>query len=165
MTTTVSHLDVPLEEMQGTYTSQLAGIDTIKTTIRTIFGAASLIVSLASALQVFAVRPVPADWLNTYQNGIVFIAVLYLALIIVCIAGMWPVYIWRPLLPEWDVLTTVYKGLDEEQTKAKKLSSLLNAIELNQPVVTRFYRLQVTALILLPLLVLLLLLLAWIPRA
>jgi hypothetical protein len=151
--------------MQRTYDSQLAGIDSIKTTIRTIFGAASLIVSLASALQIFALRPVPAAWLNTYQNGIVIIAILYLALIVVCIAGMWPVYIWRPLLPDWDELTTAYKDLDEQQTKAKQLSSLLNVIDLNKSVVIRFYRLQVTALILLPLLVLLLLLLAWIPRS
>jgi hypothetical protein len=164
MVSNLSHLDIPLQELQRTYENQLAGIDSIKTTVRTVFGSASLIVSLASALQLLTATVAPAS-LSLYRMGVAVIALLYLVLIAVCIAGIWPVYTVRPLAPEWDELTTAYKNMDEEQMKSKQLSSLLNAIDMNRPIVKRFARLQATALILLGVIVTLLLSLAWIPRA
>ena len=158
-----SYLDIPVLEMQRTYEKQSAGIDTIKSTIKTVFGSASLIVSLIGALQLFT-KPVTAEWLPMYQNLLVVIALLYLALIVVCVAGLMPVYVHHPLNANWDQLTTTFKNMNELEMKRMHLSSILQAIEVNAPIVKRFYRLQVGALVILPVLVLLILFLAWLPR-
>lgn len=77
---------------------------------------------------------------------------------------MWPTALDGPILLEWNVLTTAFAGMDEEDQKAKYLSSLLNVIEINSPKVKRLMILQRAALITLPVLVTALLLLAFIPR-
>lgn len=160
---TRSHLDFPLAEMQRMFHSQLDGITSIKTTIRAVFGSASLIVSLIGALQLFT-APVPIEWLPFYRGTLALIAVLYVVLILVCVAGMWPVAINPPLNALWDELTTVFKGKDDQEMITMYLSAVLQAIEFNAPIVKRFYKLQVIALILLPILVVLILSLAWLPR-
>jgi len=161
--TTRSYLDIPLAEMQRAYESQSAGIDSIKATIKTVFGSASLIVSLIGALQLFTTSADPL-WLPVYQGTLVVIAVLYIALIIVCVAGMWPVYVYHPLNAKWDQLTTLFQEMTDLEMTRMHLSSVLQAIEKNAPIVKRFYRLEISALIILPVLVLLILFLAWIPR-
>jgi hypothetical protein len=160
---TLFHLDIPLSEMRRSFQAQSDGIDSIKGTIKTVFGSASLIVSLIGALQLFTTTVAP-QWLPWYQIALVVIAVLYLALIIVCVAGMWPAYLYPPLNPKWDELTTTFQNMNEQEMTTMYLSAVLKAIQLNKPIVRRFVRLEITALILLPILVLLILFLAWLPR-
>ena len=155
--------DFPLQETQRAYEEQFKSIDSIKQTIRTVFGASSLIVSLTSGLQLVS-NVIDPDWIGLYQTGIVSSAALYIFLIVLCITGMWPTSLYGPVLLEWDVLTTAFAGMNEEDQKAKYLSSLLNVIEINSPQVKRLMILQRAALITLPVLVTALLLLAFIPR-
>ena len=155
--------DFPLQETQRAYEEQFKSIDSIKQTIRTIFGASSLIVSLTSGLQLVS-NTIEPDWVRLYQAGIVSGAVLYVLLIVLCILGMWPTALDGPILLEWNVLTTAFADMNEEDQKAKYLSSLLNVIEINSPKVKRLMILQRAALITLPVLVTALLLLAFIPR-
>jgi len=164
MTTTKhSYLDFPLIEMQRMYQGQSNGIDSIKATIKTIFGSSSLIVSLIGALQLFT-KPISATWLPVYQGVLIVIALLYLALIIVCIAGMWPVYVYPPLNAVWKQLTETFQNMNDEEMESMYISAILQAIEKNTPIVKRFVRLERIALFLLPVIVLLILFLAWIPR-
>ncbi len=158
-----SHLDIPLFETQRTYEQQLAGLDSIKVTVRAVFGSASLIVSLVGALQLFTTAVAP-QWQTTYQIILAAIAVLYALLIIVCVAGMWPVYTNPPLAPDWDTLTTTFKKMNDIEMTRMHLSTVLQAIELNRPIVKRFFRFEVAALIILPIIVILVLVLAWLPR-
>jgi len=158
------HLEIPLLELQRSHDAQLAGIDSIKTTVRAVFSSASLIVSLIGALQLFTVK-IAREWIFVYQGVLVTIALLYLALIIICIAGMWPVRIFPVLPPRWDTLTTTFQNMNDEEMTTMHLSAVLQAIDKNGPIVNRFYRLEVAALFILPVLVLLVLFLAWLPRA
>lgn len=158
------HLTIPLHETQQAYQAQAAGMDGIKTTIRTVFASSSLIVSLVAALQLLTAN-VANGWLGVQHLLITAIAVLYVLLIILCVVGMWPVLYNIPLPMHWDVLTTTFQKMTDHEMTSMHLSAILQAIELNRPIVKRFMWIQRIILILLPLIVLLALLLAWIPRA
>lgn len=155
--------DLPLEEVKRAYEEQLKSVDSIKQTIRTIFGASSLIVSLTSGLQIMSSIIVP-ERQGVFIAGIVAAAILYILLIFFCIAGMWPTSLAGPIKMDWDVLSTVFVNMTEEDRKAKYISGLLNAMKINQPVITRLVMLERAALIALPVLVTLLLILAFLPR-
>jgi hypothetical protein len=156
-------LEIPLAEMKRTLDRQVDGLDTIKATVRSVLSAGSLIVSLVAALQLVTAKIDP-KWFWLYKDGIVLAAVLYVALIITCILALWPTTVVGPIKPDWDILTTAFKGLSEKEAFLEQLSSILNAIDLNRPIVNRYKYLQMIALALLPALVLVLLLLAFIPR-
>ncbi len=157
------YLKIPLHYMRRTLDRQVDGIDTIKATVRSVLGAASLIVSLVAALQILTPGIAPEwDWL--YRAGIGLAAGLYVVLITACALALRPTNVFGPILSDWDELTTAFKGLDEKESISKELSSVLNAIELNTPIVRRYARLQQIAVTILPLIVLALLLLALLPR-
>jgi hypothetical protein len=158
-----NYLDIPLEVMKKDLENQVGSFDTIKATVRSVLSAASLIISLVGALQLVTVHVAPA-WLWLYWSGVILAAVLYVTLIVVCIIALMPVRPWLPIKPEWDNLTTTFKGMNEEEINLKYLSSILNAIEKNTPVIEKFVCLQRVALILLPVIVIVLLSLALIPR-
>jgi hypothetical protein len=157
------YLEIPLAEIQRDLNLQIGSFDVIKTTVRSVLSSASLIVSLVGALQLVTARIAPA-WLCLYQTGVILTAVLYVALIVLCIAALWPVSVWSPLKPEWDNLVTTFIDLNEEEIISKHLSSVLSAIEKNKPLLKSYVRLQMAALILLPIIVVILLSLALIPR-
>jgi len=135
----------------------------MKATLRSILSSASLIVSLISAIQLLTLN-ILQDWIWLYHLGIWLTAVLYIALIIVCAMGLWPTYVVGPISSEWDELTTAFADLSEYDILLKELSAVLNATELNAPVVKRYRKLQTVALVLLPTIVVILLLMALIPR-
>jgi hypothetical protein len=54
--------------------------------------------------------------------------------------------------------------MSEKEMTTMHLSAVLQAIELNKPIVKRFYRFEQISLILLPIIVILILLMAWLPR-
>lgn len=155
--------DVPLQEMKRMYAEQGSGLEAIKTSVRTVFSAAGLILAVLGALQVFTASVDPA-WQTLYVSVLAAIFLLYLVFIAVCIAGMWPVY-WYPVFDDdWDQLTTTFQNMTRDQEDAMYLSALLQALDKNAPIVRRFARLQKTALMLFPMLVMLSLSLAFIPR-
>lgn len=157
------YLKIPLEEMQKLHAEQKSSFDAIKTTIRAVLSAASLIISMVSALQIYTNRIAP-EWAWFYGLGVALAIILYAALVIVCVMGLWPVHVKNPIDANWDILTTDYKELTEQEAIRKHLSTVLNAIELTMPLVTRYKRLSIIALVLLPLIVSILLLLTLIPR-
>lgn len=163
MSKNILYLEISFDEMQRLYAAQVSGFDSIKTNVRAVLSAASLIVSLVSALQILTVRVVPG-YLWLYQTGVGLAAILYVVLVSLCIMALLPIKVITPLSPDWDELVTAYKGLSEKEALMKRLSSTLNAIESNQPMVERFRKMQMGALILLPVLVVMLLLLTLIPR-
>jgi hypothetical protein len=157
------YLNIPLEEMQRSLDHQRDSFDTIKTTVRSVLSAASLIVSLVGALQLINSRIAPA-WLWLYWIGIAVTATLYVALILFSVVILMPIIPSSPLAANWDVLTTAFKDLDEKEMKLKQLSSILNAIEKNKPILDYLVKLQRFVLILLPFIVVILLLLSLLPR-
>lgn len=160
----VLYLEIALDEMQRLFSAQMASFDTIKTNVRAVLSSASLIVSLVSALQLLTVKVADA-YVGLYRLGIGVVAILYVALMVMCVAALLPVRVVNPLLAEWDTLTTAYKGLSKKDALLARLSSVLNAIEKNTPEVERFRKMQIGALALLPLLVITLLLLTLLPKA
>ena len=158
-----SNLEIPLIEMRQSLQNQLAGIDLMKGTIKTVFGSASLIVSLIGALQLFTTN-VAIAWLPVYQGLLIALAILYFGLIVICVLGMMPIRT-TPVLPHnWDTLSVTFQNMTDHEMTAMHLSAVLQAFDYNKPLVIRIYRLQVTALIILPVLVLLILFLAFLPR-
>jgi hypothetical protein len=157
------YLRIPLEEMQRLYNDQKISLDTIKTNIRAVLSAASFIISMVSALQIYTNRIEPA-WALVYGLGVLSAAVLYVGLIAVCILGLLPAYPFSPIEANWNTLTTAYKGLSDQQAIELRLSSVLNAIQLNRPIINQYKRYLIIALVLLPLIVIVLLLLVLIPR-
>ena len=158
-----SHLDIPLAEAQRSYEDQLSGLDSIKTTIRAVFSSASLIVSLGAALQLLTVTVAP-EWFGVYRTLLTVIAILYAALIVLCISGMWPVYTHYPIPLDWDQATSLFKEMTDLEMTRMHLSAVIDAIERNRPIVKRFYRFEQAVLIMLPIIVALILALAWLPR-
>ena len=159
----IRYLEIPLEVMKMDLENQAGSFDTIKATVRSVLSAASLIISLVGALQIVTARVAPA-WLWLYWSGVILAAMLYVTLIVVCSMALMPARTWLPIRPEWDNLTTTFKDKNEEEILLKYLSSILNAIDKNSPVLQRFVRLQKVALILLPIIVIILLSLALLPR-
>jgi hypothetical protein len=158
-----SNLEIPLFEMQRSLQNTLDGIDLMKGTIRTVFGSASLIVSLIGALQLFSTT-VATAWMPVYQGMLIAVAALYLTLIVVCVLGMLPIRT-SPVLPyDWDTLSVTFQNMTDHEMTAMHLSAVLQSLEKNTPLVNRIYRLQVAALAILPILVLLILGMAWLPR-
>lgn len=159
-----TYLVIALAEMEKTFERQLASFEVIKTTVRALLSSASLIVALVSALQIFASPIFSPGWLICYRIGLLLAGCLYVALISLCSKALWPVAPVLPLACEWDVLTTAYRDLSEHDRLSKQLSAVLNAIDLNRPLIKRYVMFSMAATALLPLIVVILLLLALIPR-
>ena len=155
--------DISLKEAARALEEQYKSVDGIKQTIRTVFSSSSIVISLTSGVQLFS-GSVDANWSGLYIAGIVTAAVLYLTLIVFCILGMWPINFYTPVKMEWNILTSAFSGKDEAEISLKHLSAILNAINLNDPKLKKLLKIELVALIIMPLLVTLLLLLAFIPR-
>lgn len=163
MATNSKYLDIPMSEAQRNYALQSDGMDHMKTTMRTVFGSASLIVSLVAALQVMTQPAAPA-WMLVQQTILIALAALYVLLIGLCMAGLWPVFYHTPLPTDWHVLTKTFQHMNAEEMTLMHLSAVIKAVELNRPIAHRYLVIQRLVLLLLPLIVLLALSLAWIPR-
>ena len=158
------YLEIVIEDMQDTFVRQLAGIGKVKDGVRSYLGAASLLISLVGALQILTVR-VSLEWFGWYQVGLGAAGALYVILISLCAIALFPVGVKGPIAPDWDELTTSYQGLSKEDALLKRLSSILNAIDANRPVVKKMSRLGIAIGTLLPFLVIIFMLLAMIPRS
>lgn len=156
-------LQVATEEMQAVLNRQYDGMDAIKATARSILSAASLITALLGALQIFSARIDPA-YQVLYPYGITMALVLYIALIAGCAVALLPVTMKGPIAPNWKVLSDSFVGKDERAIMEMRLSCLLNAIDLNAPLLRRMRLVTILSGALLVLEVCLLVMLSLIPR-
>ena len=159
-----NNYDIPLKEAARSLDEQIKSVDSIKQTIRTVFSASSIVISLTSGVQLLS-GSVSPNWGGLFSVGIVVVAALYLLLIFFCIVGMWPINLFSPVEMKWDILTTAYVAENETDVSLKYLSSILNAVLLNGPKLKRLMNIELAVLVIMPVLVTLLLLLAFIPRA
>lgn len=166
-------LEISIEEMRYRLKSQYEGVDAIKATARTVFGASSLIVSLLAALQLSNVRVDPT-FSAAYSIGVVLAMALYAFQITLCISVLLPVSLNGPVKEDWDILYESFTGWNELlqdftgkseiEILRKRLSAYLNAIELNEPIISDSRRTATWASYILPVIVIILLLLSLIPR-
>lgn len=127
-------LNIWIAEMQSLLKNQLETFEVFKSTTRTIFGGSSLILALVSILQVFNVN-VQASWYWVYVSGIILLAFLYLILIALCIRILMPVKVHGPIKADWDEIYDAFMEKSKVEILRQQLSSILNAIELNRPIV------------------------------
>lgn len=156
-------LKISIEEMQRSLNAQYVGIDAIKSTVRTVFGASSLIVALMAALQLSNVS-VEQRFLNLYHLGIGAAMILYVALILLCIYVLLPILTSGPVEENWNVLYDSFTGKSKIDIQRTHLAAYLNAIERNEPTLKILRMLSIVATSLLPVIVVILLLLNLIPR-
>jgi hypothetical protein len=159
----IRYLDIPLEEIKRDLENQRGSFDTIKANVRSVLSSASLIISLVGALQLATARIDPA-WIWLYWGGLILAAALYVVLLVVCCMALMPVRVYAPIAAEWNYLTTAYKDISEKDSRLKQMSSTLNVIDKNAPLLNKLARLQIAALILLPIIVIVILSLGLIPR-
>lgn len=134
-----SNLDIKtmLEDMQSHIEKQSIGIAAVKDTARSIFGAASLIVALIGALQVFD-APVPDGAFGVvYRIGVVLIMILYPLLIVLCLKTLAPVIFYGPIKPELEILRETYTGKDEREILKQRLVNCLNVIPKNEAAIQK----------------------------
>jgi hypothetical protein len=156
-------LQVSTEEMQAVLKRQYDGMDAIKATARSFFSAASLIIALLGALQIFSARVDPV-YQALYPYGIVAALVLYIALVVSCSLALLPVTMKGPIAASWDVLSESLIGKEDRDILEMLLSGLLNAIQLNVPILKRMRLAAVISGALLVLEVCLLVALSLVPR-
>lgn len=156
-------LEVSIEEMQRSLKSQFEGIDAIKSTARTVFGASSLIVSLLAALQLAIPRIIP-NLLAAYQIGVVLALILYAFQVTICIYVLLPISVSGPVQADWDVLYNAFSGDSKVEVMRMRLSAYLNAIELNEPKIQELKKITTVASVILPIIVVILLILSLFPR-
>lgn len=154
---------VSTEEMQAVLKRQYDGMDAIKATARSILSAASLITALLGAFQIFTARIDPA-YQGLYPYGILAALVLYIGLIAGCAMALMPVTMKGPIAANWPELSAQFVGKADREIMKVRLSGLLNAIELNAPLLRKMRWVTVLAGILLVIEVVLLVLLSLIPR-
>lgn len=126
-----------VEEAKAYYRSQEKGIDSIKTTARSIFSAASLVVSLLGALQIFSVKS------QTAHPVLFVIAVLiathsYVLAIVFSLKVQLPLDFVTPIKMEIGELDKDLVGKSEEDVLKQQLVNYLNAIDGNKkPIAVR----------------------------
>ncbi len=156
-------LQVSIEEMQKAFDREMASFDTVKANNRTIFTAASLLVSLLSALQILSARVDPA-WLVAWRSGLIFTAVLYIVLIIICVYSLRPLDVYGPVKADWDTLMEAFYGKTDEEILLLRLNSIVDTIQVNKTMLRKSASVNRWASVLLICLVALLFSLALIPR-
>jgi hypothetical protein len=151
------------EEMRTTLYRQLDGIGNIKATTRTIFQAASLVIALIGALQLFTGKVVPEYQLAS-QIIIFIVFGLYIGLIFLCLSALFPITSFGPIEPKWEVLHEHFIVKSEREIYEMQLSAYLNAINLNKKNVHEVKSKTIWAGRILGAIVLILLLLSLMPK-
>jgi uncharacterized integral membrane protein len=115
-------LRISIEEMKQNLSGQLASMDAIKTSARTVFGAGSLIISIISAYELGKMK------LSWYF--LLFI-ILYILLVIICIYILTPVKMDLPIKSDWG---EIYAYLMGEKISVYRtwVYSYINTIQKNK---------------------------------
>lgn len=156
--------EISVSEMKRRLDGVYSGIDEIKKTFRSIFSAASLIVALIGALQIFSVKVIPAY--QVYYTALFITSmVLYVFLIIGCIWMLSPIKVKGPTPEDWDVL---YEGFssqkDDIEIYKQLLSNYINAINKSEVIAEKRYRWALFFLPILPIIVVLMLIIGLLPK-
>jgi hypothetical protein len=156
-------LKVCIDEMNRNLKMQYEAIDSLKATARSVLSAASLITGLLAVLQL--ARPtIQADYVSLYNVGIGFTLFLYALLIIACVAAISGLTMKAPLNADWNELQRFFASKTGLDLVNLHLASLLKAVNANEPIIKRQRLLVLSACILLPVIVAILLALSIIPR-
>ena len=124
-----SGLKIGIEEMQRNLEAQFEGIDAIKAFARTIFGAASLIVSLISTLGLIETNI--SDNIKPFYYGILLTTgILYVFLIILCLWVLSPIRLDLPIKADWKVMYDYLMG-DEITVLRTHLYAYITTIQDN----------------------------------
>jgi hypothetical protein len=124
-----------VDEAKSYYKSQDKAIDSIKTTARTIFSSASLVVSLLGASQIFAAQPqpgasaAPSPWFN---YAIIAVVASYVIAMIFSLRTQLPVEFITPIKMDLEVIDADLVGKSKEDVQKQQLVNYLNAIENNR---------------------------------
>lgn len=156
--------EVAIEEMQYQLDEQYKSIGNIKTFVQQIFGAASLIISLIGALQIFGVQVDPA-WHGLYNILVGITMFLYIILVANCVRVLAPLRVKGPISADWDILIENFVGHEDDLDVLKqRLRCYLDAISLNKPIIDILYKRVKYLRWMLPAIVIILLILSLIPR-
>ena len=132
--------EISVSEMKYRLEEVYKGIDEIKNTFRNIFGAASIIVALIGALQVFS-TDVVLEYESQYCLLISITIVLYALLIAGCIWMISPAIVAGPTPSDWDELK---EGFIDRESKSKIYEQLIKnyiqAIDKSEPEVMKRYK-------------------------
>lgn len=156
-------LEISTGLMQRSLAAQNSGIDSMKSTARTLLGASSVIVSLLAALNLINIQP-KTEYAWLYHLIIFFAAGLYAIQMVLCISVLSPIKLSGPIEEDWDLLYQTFASKSEIGIKREQLDVYLKAIEENKPVVIKIRNRIKYASWLLPVVVIILLLLSVIPR-
>jgi hypothetical protein len=148
-------LKIAIDEMKQNLTAQFAGIDSIKSSARTIFGAASLVISIISAFEIGKMRQ---SWY------LLALLILYILLVIMCIYILSPVKMDLPVKSDWSEIYEFLMG-DKIQVQRTWVYSYINTIRKNKIVLSIRSYLTILASILLAIIVILIILMSFFSRS
>lgn len=156
--------ELVLSEMKRRLEGVYNGVDETKKTFRSIFSAASLIVALLGALQIFSSQ-VASGYEIYYYILLGSSLLLYLVLIAGCIWMLKPIDVKAPVPEDWDILYKKYASHKEDIEIYKQLvSNYIGAIDESNVLIHKRYRWKNIFLVLLPIIVALLLGIGFLPR-
>ena len=156
--------ELSLSEMKRRLQGVFNRVDETKKTFRSILSAASLIVALLGALQIYSSQVEPGYEVHYYVllGSALF---LYLILIIGCIWMLKPLDIVGPIPEDWDLLYKHLASKKEDIEIYKQLvSNYIGAIDDSNAIIEKRYRWSSWFLYLLPIIVTLLLVIGFLPR-
>ncbi len=156
-------LELAISDMQESLRNQSLSISAFKATTRHLLSAASLIVALIGALQLYKVQ-ISDDWIWLYTGVLFLIAGLYIALVMLCVWAQAPIVVMGPIREEWELFREFYMGKSEIDILRVRLSGYLHAFDLNKEPIAFRVKLTKAASVILPVIVVILLLLSLVPR-
>ena len=147
-------LKIAIEEMKKNLTAQFEGLDAIKISARTIFGAGSLIISIISA---FELGKMKQSWY------LLLFLIFYILLVILCIYILSPVKMDLPVKSDWDEIYESFMG-EKIPVLRTWLYSYINTIQKNKTILTIRAYLTILASIILATIVVLIILMSFFSR-
>lgn len=156
--------EIIASEMDKRLESIYTGIDETKKTFRSLFSAASLIVALLGALQIFSSKVAPGYEIYYYVLVGVSLA-LYILLIGGCIWMLAPIMVHGTTPENWDMLYDKFASLEDDRDVLKQLiSNYISSINKNEIIVQKRYQRGKYFLYILPIIVVLLFVIGFLPR-
>ena len=125
-------IPIAIQEMQKSYEWQREGIDSIKTTARSIFATSSIVISIFGSLNLFqnqAISPKNIDDFNLAMGAIIF---LYAILLSISVFVISPFHIVSPIKEDWGELYKVFTDKSKKDILREHLSMYTNAISDNR---------------------------------
>lgn len=126
---------VALEEAKLSLEKQFEGVVVFRDGCKTILGSASLVVTVVGSIQTLRqATPINTEWFN----AILVISLILFGLVVAgCIWVISPKPLKTPIKPTWEEYQSTFFGKEERDILKQSLSSYINAIELNNPMINR----------------------------